>query len=80
MTPNKAYFLFILNFCGRNKEKYFCCLFNYLFFRAPPVAYGGSQARGQIGATAAGLRHSHSNAEHELDLLPTPQLMATPDP
>ena len=25
------------------------------------VAYGGSQARGQIGAAAAGLHHSHSN-------------------
>ena len=30
-------------------------------FRAAPVACGGSQARGHIGATAAGLRHSHSN-------------------
>ena len=42
-------------------------LFNliYLFiflFRASPAAYGNSQARGQIGATAAGLHHSHSNA------------------
>ena len=31
------------------------------FFRAAPMAYGGSRARGPIGATAAGLRHSHSN-------------------
>ena len=31
-------------------------------FRAAPVAHGGSQARGEIGATAAGLHHSHSNA------------------
>ena len=30
--------------------------------RAPPAAYSSSQARGQIGATAAGLHHSHSNA------------------
>ena len=36
--------------------------FYFLLFRAVPVAYGGSQARGQIGATAAGLCHSHSNA------------------
>ena len=28
-------------------------------------AYGSSQARGQIGATAAGLHHSHSNARSE---------------
>ena len=32
-----------------------------LFFLANPVAYGGSQARGRIGAVAAGLRHSHCN-------------------
>ena len=31
-------------------------------FRAPPMAYGGSYARGQIRATAADLYHSHSNA------------------
>ena len=33
----------------------------FLLFRATPAAYGSSQARGQIGDTAAGLRHSHSN-------------------
>ena len=27
------------------------------FFRATPVTYGGSQARGQMGAVAAGLHH-----------------------
>ena len=32
------------------------------FFRAAPMADGGSQARSQIGAVAAGLHHSHSNA------------------
>ena len=31
-------------------------------FRAIPMAYGGSQARGRIGAVAASLCHSHSNA------------------
>ena len=39
---------------------------NYFFFfcpfRATPTAYGGSQARGPVGAVAASLRHSHSNA------------------
>ena len=29
-------------------------------FRATPMAYGGSQARGLIGAVAAGLHHSYS--------------------
>ena len=35
---------------------------------------------GLIGATSAGLHHSHSNAGSEPRLQPTPQLMATPDP
>ena len=29
-----------------------------LLFRAEPTAHGGSQVRGQIGPTAAGLHHS----------------------
>ena len=33
------------------------CLFRP--FRATPVAYGSSQARGPIGAAAASLHHSH---------------------
>ena len=47
---------------------------------AAPMAYEGSQARGLIGAIAAGRGHSHSNAESEPRLQSTPQLMATPDP
>ena len=47
---------------------------------AAPVAYGGSQARGLIGAIAAGLHHSHSNVGSYPHLQPTPQLTATPDP
>ena len=52
----------------------------FCLFRATPVAYGGSQARGQIRATASSLYHSHSNAGSEPHLQPPPQLMATPDP
>ena len=37
-----------------------------LLFRAAPAAYGGSQARGLIGAVATGLLQSHSNAGSEL--------------
>ena len=44
---------------------------------AAPTAYGGSQARGPIGAVAASLRQSHSNAEPRLQ--PTPQLTAKLD-
>ena len=32
--------------------------FSLFFFRAAPVAYGGSQVKGLIGAVAGGLRHS----------------------
>ncbi|MCA0768131.1 hypothetical protein KQW08_24770, partial [Vibrio vulnificus] len=46
---------------------------------AAPMAYGGSQARGQIGAVATGLHQSHSKAGSEQSLRPTPQLTATPD-
>ena len=51
-----------------------------LLSRAEPAAYGSSQARDPMGATAAGLCHSHSNAGSELHVRPTPQLTATPDP
>ena len=49
-------------------------------FRAIPMAYGSSQARGRIGALAAGLYHSCSNTGSKPFLRPTPQLTATLDP
>ena len=48
---------------------YFCL---FAFSRAALVAYGGAQARGRIGAVAAGLHQSHSNAGSEPHLQPTP--------
>ena len=54
--------------------------FYFLLFRAAPAAYGSSKARGPIGAAAAGLRHSHSNAQSEQNLQPTLLLVATLDP
>ena len=51
----------------------------FAFSRATHSAYGVSQARGQIGAVAAGLCQSHSNAGSEPCLQPTPQLTATLD-
>ena len=42
------------------------CFWSFLFFfffclfRAAPIAYGSCQARGQIGATSAGLHHAGS--------------------
>ena len=64
----------------RHFYNYYYYVFVFCLFRAPPSAYGGSQARGRIRAVAAGLRHSHSNAQSELCLPPTPQVTATLDP
>ena len=52
----------------------------FFLFRATPVAYGHSQARGGIGTTAVGLHHSHSNSGSEPHFQPIPQFMAMPDP
>ena len=57
-----------------------CCthflLFIYFYFfglfRAAPMAYGGSQARGQIGSVATCLCNSHSHTRSEPHLRPTP--------
>ena len=65
---------------GMQLKKFSKGIFVCLFFRATPVAYRDSQARGPIRATGAGLCHSHSNARSEPRLQPTPQLMATLDP
>ena len=50
---------------GKLKCVMLLSLFFFGFSRAAPLACGGSQARGLIGAIAAGLRHSHSNARCE---------------
>ena len=52
----------------------------FCVFRGIPMASGGSQARGPIRATAAGLGHSHSNTGSEPCLKTTTQLMAMWDP
>ena len=49
-------------------EHLFVIKFFFFFFRAIPIAYGGSQDRGLIGATAASLHHSGSNARSEQHL------------
>ena len=54
--------------------------FFLVFSRAAPMAHGGSQARGLIGAVAAGLRHSNSNEGSKQHVRPTPQLTAKLDP
>ena len=56
--------------------------FFFFFFRAAHVAYGSSQAKGQIRGIAASLNHiySNSNVGSEPRLRPTPQLTVMPDP
>ena len=54
--------------------------FYFLLLKAASAAYGSSQARGQTGAVAASLHHSHSNMGSESRLQPIPQLTATADP
>ena len=57
------------NGLGEDTGRYFMTLWVgktfFLHFRAAPAAYGGSQARGRIGAAAAGLYHSHYNMGSE---------------
>ena len=61
------------------RSQLFLFLLFFLLFRATPIAYGNSQARGGIRATAAGLCYSHSNARSEPHLRPIPQLTAMLD-
>ena len=53
--------------------------FFFCLFMAVPTEYGSFQARGQIGAVATGLYHSHSNGWSEPHLQTIPQLTTTPD-
>ena len=59
---------------------FFFFLSFFSLFRATLAAYGGSQAKGPIGAVATGLQQSHSNTGFKPCLQPTPQLMAMPEP
>ena len=60
LYPVSSFFLFF-GFCFFLFLFFLFVFFLFLFFRATSVAYGRSQARDQIQATAAGLFHSHSN-------------------
>ena len=58
------------------------CLFFWFFSEPALMAYGSSQARGQIRARAAGLGYSHSNSGFwaESDLHYSSQQRRIPDP
>ena len=49
---------------------FFFFFFFFLFTAAALVAYGSSQAKGQIGAAAVGLQYSHGNIRWEPHLQP----------
>ena len=87
LLRHSAHFLIRLGFLMLYKQGqhfflslvfFFFCLFAISWIA--PTAYGGSQARGPIGAVAASLHQSHSNSGSEPSLQPTPQLTAMPDP
>ena len=90
IKKNVSLYFFILSHfaVGRNQYNteyqqnfnFIYFLFVFVFSRAAPAAHGGSQAKGRIGAVAASLHHSRSNAGSELRLQPTPQLRAASDP
>ena len=59
-------------YCHRHQHIYldhnvsiYLFMFFFSFFRAAPVAYGASQARGPIRATAARLHHSLNNTRSQ---------------
>ena len=62
-------YLFIFNL-------FIFCLF--AFSRAAPLVYGGSQARGPIGAAAASLRQSQRNSEPCLQPTPSSRKLWNP--
>ena len=55
-------------------------LFFFFLLRATSAAYGISWGWGQIGVAVSNLDHSQSNAQFQLHLQPTQQLVATMDP
>ena len=71
-SPFQLYILANVVERPQNQEFYFILFCLLAISWAAPMAYGGSQARGQIGAAATSLRQSHSNAGSKLRLQPTP--------
>ena len=57
-----------------------CVCVVFLSFRATPMAYRSSQARGRIRTVATSLCQGHNNAGSEPHLWPTSQHMAMLDP
>ena len=61
-TPPHSQHILSHVLCSGNTQALFLFFsFSFLFSMATLAAYGSSRARGQIGAAAAGLHHTHSN-------------------
>ena len=67
----KAYLFIQLKYCSFTMCYCVSFLFFFCLFRATPTTYGGSQARGLMGAVVACLHQSHSNQGSEPHLQPT---------
>ena len=64
-----GYCLFLYSPQAKNGFYIFFSFFLFFsLFRAAPVVYENSQAKGRIGAVAASLHHNHGNAGAELHL------------
>ena len=62
LNPASQFFILVIIFSStRISYSFFFFAFFFFLFRTTLLAYGGSQARGRIRATAASLHHSHSN-------------------
>ena len=61
LLPHPSTHYIELNFTSQLLKIVCIYLFTYYLFRATPAAYGSAQARGGIGAAAAGLHYSHSS-------------------
>ena len=79
-TGNHQFALSVCESASALSYSFVCFIILFLLFRATPMAYGGAQAKGHIGAVAAGLHHSHSTNRSKRCLQSIPQLMATLDP
>ena len=64
----------------KQQNHYYIVSIYIFFFLGSHPQHMKVPSRGQIGAVANGLGHSHSNAGSEPHLKPRPQLMAKPDP
>ena len=71
LFPGKFRAKTVYDWAEVTQETIFFFFFFFGLFRATPMTYGSFQARGRIGATAAGLCHSLSNTRSKLHLWPT---------